>query len=475
MGLVDLIVGKGHAELAKESGGLTSATGYNGYYVDRSSRKALTTYSTNPWVNAATSVIARDVASVPWKLFQPRNNGPSKRKSRWVKQLQRRTPGSKTYEKNLVGLLANNEAEEVIDHPLLDLLEEPNAVMDRAYFMFVIMAQYDLVGEFFLLREVDAQGRPTALIPIPPCAVVRTPDGTYTKYDVQWGRVRREYDEDQIIHVKSPDPLHPLGRGVGMAKSLATEIDTDENAAQFTAARFNNFALPSFLVGVEGAQKEDLERAKKTFIRDYQGARKAFLTHWHPGKVQVQNLTPNFKELQLIELRKFERNTILQKNQIPPEIIGIVENSNRSTIDAADYFYKSRVIVPRMNILQSAFTQHLLRAYGDSKNLILHYENPIPEDRQHVLSVMKEVPESFTINEWRAQAGHGPIDGGDVFYTPTTYSSGVGGGDGGDTPSEDDENADEKGSVVDKMVYTTLHQLGIYETDETGRSVVSVR
>ena len=475
-----LITGKqkSHAELNSQSGGLTGAQGYHGYHRRRGTAEALRTYETNPWVNAAVTVIGRDVAAVPWKLFKPMRKPVGKGTPLWMHQIKQKAPHDGG-EKSLMHLIGSNEAQEVTQHPFLDLMEKPNSVMDKAFFMFVIEAQIDLAGECFLLIDNGKSGKPEALIPIPPHAVKKTPDGTYNKYDVQWGRVRREYTEDKIIHLKTPSPFNPYGRGVGMASSLASEIDTDENAAQFTAARFNNFALPSFLVGIEGAREQDLLAAKHKFIRDYQGAKKQFLTHWHSGKIQIENLTPNFDELQLIELRKFERNTILQNNQIPPEIIGIVENSNRSTIDAADYFYNKRVVVPRLEFIRSFLQDKLLPLFRDTQPLLVYYDSPVPEDREYNLAVMKAAPQSFQINEWRAAAGKPPIEGGCAFYEPTTYANAENNQDNPaqdtDTPegSDAEENRRQDDIMVDNFVRAALRECGVYEMDSQGRDVIN--
>ena len=42
-------------------------------------------------------------------------------------------------------------------------------------------------------------------------------------------------------------------------------------------------------------------------------------------------------ELDFVESRKFLRDSANQHFHIPPEIMGILENSNRSTIDSAFY------------------------------------------------------------------------------------------------------------------------------------------
>ena len=48
------------------------------------------------------------------------------------------------------------------------------------------------------------------------------------------------------------------------------------------------------------------------------------------------------------ELRSFERDAIIQTFNVPPELVGVIENSNRATIEAALTIMAIQVIVPRL-------------------------------------------------------------------------------------------------------------------------------
>ena len=53
-------------------------------------------------------------------------------------------------------------------------------------------------------------------------------------------------------------------------------------------------------------------------------------------------------------MRKFLRDTIYQTYGIPPEVLGIIENSNRATADAAMYIYGILVLTPRLNKMRES-------------------------------------------------------------------------------------------------------------------------
>jgi hypothetical protein len=106
---------------------------------------------------------------------------------------------------------------------------------------------------------------------------------------------------------------------------------------------------------------------------------------------------------------------------MPPEIFGIIENSNRSTIDAADYLMGKYVLVPRLEFMRIILQQQLIEKYDE--RLILDYVSPVVEDKEFELQVTQAHPSNFTIDEIRELANRRKIEGGTGFMVPinTTY------------------------------------------------------
>jgi len=129
-----------------------------------------------------------------------------------------------------------------------------------------------------------------------------------------------------------------------------------------------------------------------------------------PRGVNVESLAPNFEHLQLIDLLKHERDTCVQVYGFPPEMIGIINESKRSTIVAADYHFARWVLTPRLELQRSHLQERLVPDYDD--NLILHYVSPIEEDHEFQAKVMKDTAWAFYTDEHRALAGKGPLPDG---------------------------------------------------------------
>lgn len=439
---------KSYREVGNNGLGAVSETAQLRPAPPRNTENLLETYNTNPWIYAACTRVGQEVGSTPWRLFDIAGmKVHAEDKDLAFKALLKTSKPSNTrFEKAVRGRMDDERLVEIEQDPFLDLLEQPNPVMDGVFFFWLTQLYLDLTGNCFWVIERDEKRGIKELYPIPPHWILKVPTPKEPTYEVRFRLWQGKIPESEIIWMKNPNPVQPFEFGTGTVSALAQEVDTDEGAATFMAQRFENSAMPELLIGVEGAREEQLKAAKRNWIREHMGARKAFMTHWHSGRLQVERLTPNFQELQLVELRKFERNTIIQVFGVPPEILGILENSNRSTIDAADFLFTKRVIRPRLDRIWATLQKEVLPQFvGGHRRLVL-YDSPVPEDKEHIVKVMSTAPKAFKVNEWRAAANLPPLPGseGEELYDP---SSGMAeqnafGRDEGGRPSESDDSED---------------------------------
>ena len=123
------------------------------------------------------------------------------------------------------------------------------------------------------------------------------------------------------------------------------------------------------------------------------------------------------EQLQMVPLRKHERDTILQIYGGPPEKWGLINDSKRSTIVAADLFFQQDLIKPRVELIRASIQRHLVPQFDDK--LIFHYHTPVVKDEEMQFEHMKAAPFSFTINDWRKRAGFASLGPeGDKILVP---------------------------------------------------------
>ncbi len=392
----------------QSAGGLLAGIFPYGQLPRRGTRELMQAYRHLPWLRTVTQRIAQDVAGVPWRLYRAKRKG--------TKALVLRAQGP-VRRKLLDEAAGDGLLDEIEDHPALDLLGRLNPAMSGLVGRMVTQLYLDLKGEVFWVLERNGAGEPVEAWPVPPHWIIETPSQSRPWYRASYLGWLRIFPEEDVVWIRSPDPENPYGRGTGIAEALSDELDIDEFAAKHVKAWFYNRAMPDAIVSLEGLGDDEVKRLKEKFDSQFRGVEKAGQVHVTNAKLSVEVLSQTFKEQQLGELRQLQRDTVLQVFNVPPECLGIIENSNRATIGAADFLYAKGVLVPRLDFLASE-QQPLVDLFDPS--LLLDYVSPVPDDREFEQKVMVQVPAVFTIDEHRALAGKPPLPNGegDVLYEP---------------------------------------------------------
>jgi HK97 family phage portal protein len=402
----------------------------------RGTRELLIAYREQPWLRAVTSRIARGVASAGWSVYaratepvaergvsiqraMPGGSGrrvadilgaPAWRwgRDRAVRDLVLSSPDPETRARRRVELAAAGLLREIPDHPLLQMLQRPNEFLTGRTSIQVSQTWLDIKGEAFWLLSTNKLGVPSGYFPLPPHWVTQVPTDAQPWFRVSFGTLQFNVAPEGMIWLRDPDPENPYGRGTGVAESLGDELETDEFAAKYLKSWFYNSAMPSFLVSFEGATKDQLTAAKEKWEQEHRGYGNAHRAHFASGKMNAVRLDASFRDQQISDLRKLQRDTVAQVFAMPPELIGIIENSNRSTIGAARYIYVLGVEYPRCEFIRTELQQQLVCKFD--QNAVLECEVAIPDDEERRLGVMQAQPTAFSLNEWRSEAGYAPLE-----------------------------------------------------------------
>lgn len=379
----------------------------------RGTRGMLNAYSQLPWFRAVVGKISRSTSTQQWKVFVQKRDGRPIRNAKIGRMTQ--VERSKFISKGL----HSGDIEELDSHPILSVLNDGNRYLPGSINLQVSQIHIDSVGESFFLKQRNGLGVVEEIIPLPPHWVISAPlPGGDPVYRISISSIQEEIPAEEIIWTKDPDPTNPYSRGSGMALSLIDEMETDEFAAKHTKAWFFNSARPDIIVSGDGLDRGTTKRLEEDWLSKNQGFMKRFKPYFMNTSVKVQELNSSFKDMQLIKLREFERDTIIQVFGVPPEILGIVENSNRATITSSDMIFAKHVLIPRLEMQRTVFQRDLVPEYDD--RLILDYDSPLQEDDDFKLKVMTAQAHAFKIDEWRELAGFEELEDGkgEVYSLP---------------------------------------------------------
>lgn len=363
----------------------------------------LRAYYRDPWMRAVTHRIAHQFAAQDWKLYATRN--VSSGKYFRAKEVQR-SGTYKARQEMLQHYKAAGELREITDHPFLTALADPNPFMSGLTMRMLTCLYRDLIGETFLLKE-RMGGILTGFWPIPPHWIRVTPTPQRPSYMVGYRGWQDDIPETEIIWTTDANPENPYGRGRGFGTALSYDIDINQYSNKHIAQWFYNGARPEMAITMEGLSQDEILRVRQDWQNQHQGFWRAFKTHFTNHKMDIQQINQSFSDLGVVELRKAERDIFLQVYGVPPEICGVIENSNRATIEAAVFIFALLVLVPRLEDFRADWQMRILPEYDD--RLILDYVSPVSENDDYVLQVMQASPWAFMIDDWRLKAKFGPL------------------------------------------------------------------
>lgn len=435
----------------------------------------LAAYSQMPWLRAITNKIGLGVGSTNWMLYVAQNQ----RTQRAIQDKKAQRGGKEYRDERCKQRRRKGELREIDDHPMLDLLHHGNDRLSGKLVFQLTQIHLDLTGEAYWLIERDNLGMPVQIWPLPADWVRELPTYEDPNYMIQIGRLHMDVPLTEIIAFVDPDPQDPYARGTGTARALGDELETDEYAAKHLKSFFHNDAKPPIIVSGEGLSRADTQRLEERWLQKHQGFWNKFKPHFINRKIDVKELGQTFENMQMTEIRKMERDTVLQVFGVPPEKFGILSASNRSTITAADYFWTKDILMPRIEMIRTTLQNRLVPMFDE--RLILDFESPVGQDREHKLNVMQAAPWAFSKNEWRREADLEEMgDDGETFLmqagttlveedgTPvvgfeSSTSSGNGMSDGEDSNQQEDTDAGTQANAapdpdaIAKRVWERLH------------------
>jgi HK97 family phage portal protein len=307
------------------------------------------------------------------------------------------------------------------------ILKHPNSNKTiTEYALFYITQVYLMLpsGEAFWIKERNGLGKVTEIWPIPPSWVNEIPSTSkdyFTIYPL--GNMQAQpiyvppYD---MVYFKKPDVNNPYLRGIGRAEGIGDEIETDEYMAKYQKRYFFNDAIPPMVGMMPGADEPTISRTEESWQQKYGGFNNKHKMAWLNWDAKFQLLKETNKDMDFIESRKYLRDVSNQHFSIPPELFGILENSNRSTIDAAYYLYTKNVLRKELKFIDDTLNIQLVPELD--KSVYLEHDNVVPEDDEFKLKKASEGLKNggILVDEWRLSNGWEalPNGKGQILYTP---------------------------------------------------------
>ena len=377
--------------------------------VRKGTAEVLQMYRESPRLRAATHKIASSVAKVEWKLYAKKAK-PGGSKIYELDAGLRDMNDTQERHATIRRSIADGTVDELAMHPAIRILNRPNRMMTGYAARMITQVHLDIAGDSFWIVDDNDHGMPVRLWPVPPSWVSQTPTPSDQSFHVNFAGFAGVVPASNMIWFKDIDPGEPYGRGSGLGLAVSDELDIDEHASKTVGAWFSNNAMPSMLVSLKGANQATTERARLRWDRTLKGFRRAYQTYFTGADISVQRLDTSFKDMALVDIRKEVRDIVNQTFGLPPEKVGIIENSNRATSEASDLIFTKDVVLPRLEFMRQELQAKLIPRFDP--RLIVDFVDPVPEDREAKDRVAGQLPAVLKIDEHRARGGLTPLADG---------------------------------------------------------------
>lgn len=361
--------------------------------------KALSPETTHPWIFASANMTALVASQAPFKIFKETEEVIKKRRLKANELQQVYRPGVGNKRKALrkysniptsKRLLVKN-LEEDYDHPISDLLENPNKYQSKSHFFYSLIALVASEGSCLVVK-LNESGQlvssdtevPSEIWPIPerhfdPIFILNekedqimarvgwkfTPPKWFPLYKKEGVGNWIFVPEYAVADFVKPDPRNPTG-GMSPMTPLAGSLVTDYLIDEINRRLLANGAVPSGIITSKGAgltpdQRKDI---REEWMNRHAGSHNAgSLLVLNNAEFKTLGLTPN--EMASKDMLSWNREKELAVTNTPPSVLGITEFTNYATQLGQDRNFWDKNLIPLLHMLEASFDKHFLKKYSD--------------------------------------------------------------------------------------------------------------
>ncbi len=393
-------------------------------------------------IYACTSLNAEGVANTPGKLYV--KTTARRQKSRLIERGDTRTL-SRTRLKamrgnpRLVKTMADaDEVQEVVSHPLLDLLAKPtdpqtdDGVGMSEYVLWETTQRYlEVVGRAYWYVERDGVGgTPSAIWILPAHLIQEIPDTSGDRviayYVYTAGNRKTRYEVDEIVPFRLPD-LHTGGYIGGFSPTRAAfeQATIFRQYKALTIAQLQNGGKPSAIWSPagEGAMIGSAQavRMRGAFREAFaMSAAGGIMVMNQPGKLDMLSWPAN--EVVSPEQYTLCKVAIANCFAVPSSKLDR-NDANRASAMTGDYAHARDAIVPRLRRNEATINCFMVPMYDDSGQLFFAYDEPEGlKDQETEQKRYESAVTSGAIvrNEQREELGYDPVPWGDQPLVAST-------------------------------------------------------
>jgi HK97 family phage portal protein len=272
----------------------------------------------------------------------------------------------------------SQQAEPVEDHPVLQLMAQPDPMIMGSLFWGWVIQDFKLFGNTYLRKiRSSTRGTVTALQFLPQDMVRPVGNGVNPLTHYVYTTDGRSFDipVSDIIHIRYGRDPSDIRIGRAPLTAVLREIATDNTASTTAYGLLANGAMPSLIVGPDAKETtvdmsmDDARQVKRQLHEDLTGdGSGGIVVMTGAYKMDRVSLTPS--ELALDSVRRVPEERICSALGINPMVLGLgsgLERSTYSNYERAQQAAWEDGMVPLLRTLADAITADLLPEYPETQ------------------------------------------------------------------------------------------------------------
>ena len=379
------------------------------------------------WVFACSQISANAVASTPLRLYATRGPGQKGIKVKHVEVSKERKNWLKSRTNAGMSIKLAEEVVEVVDHPILYLLDSVNENANRFSNIELTDICEELTGNAYWFVPKNKLGVPEQIYVLRPQWTRIVPGKKRLVDGFIYGTSRDTeilIPREEGVHFKRPNP-HDAFYGMGVVQAGAYAVERQTKMDQYEMATLANMGRPDFVIKFNKGRLTDEARndAEADFNNKFQGAKNSGKAKILDEDWDIKNIGWSPREMQYITGRTWTMKEICSVFPVPVGMIDTeqISKAPRAGMEGSDIFLAKNNTLPRCRRMEQTLNEQLIPMYPEAAGrLFFAFDNPVPSDNLFQLQETTSLLTAFvlTINEVRMDRGLDPVEWGDTPFIP---------------------------------------------------------
>ena len=309
------------------------------------------------------------------------------------------------------------KGDKVLDeHPLLDLLSEPNAYTSQFEFLERVISYIEMLGNAPIYISTKS-GNPIGLYFLDATKLEITKNSknetTGYVYRDNAGRVKAKYKIDEVIpfHSFSPKSFWDGVSNIEANEYLASSM---QQLQEWELRGFGTMMPPLAFIFDRNLTKEGIEAVKIQLRKKYSGSKNAFEPLILGSKARVEKIGLTPKDIDLTNLENMIRDKVLGIFRISKILIGLSTEVNRASAETALEVFLQHTITPKVRRIVDFLNRYLVKKYYS--DVVLDFEPLVKNSKWKDIKDLNTAVGNrpiITQNEARAEVGFDSVKDGD--------------------------------------------------------------